>query len=123
MDIKVIKELLPYEDGWTIKGSMIQATLFNEQINKFNEILESGKCYLISKGNIRPVNKNFDNVNDKIEILFTDATKVEEFLECIPFKITNPLVPFNEVENVFKGQRLMDILGMVVKVRQTYPVN
>ncbi|KAL8497187.1 hypothetical protein ACS0TY_020757 [Phlomoides rotata] len=103
MDIKAITCLLPYEDDWTIKvriarkthlkaerktkivklflqdqeGSMIQATLFNQQINKYNEILESGKRYLISKGNIRLVKKNYDNVNDKIEISFTYATKVE----------------------------------------------
>ncbi|KAL8540935.1 hypothetical protein ACS0TY_002266 [Phlomoides rotata] len=152
MDIKAIAELFPYEDGWTIKvrvarktsretylkedrktetvklilqdqeGSMVQATLFNEQINKFYEMLESGKCYLISKGNIRHVNKKFDNVNDKIEISFTDATKVEESLECFPLKLTKPFVPFNEVENKSTGQSLIDILGLVVKVRQSFPV-
>ncbi|KAL8480468.1 hypothetical protein ACS0TY_027124 [Phlomoides rotata] len=152
MDIKAITELFPYEDGWTIKvrvarktsretylkkdrktetvklilqdqeGSMVQATLFNEQIDKFYEMLESGKCYLISKGNIRHVNKKFDNVNDKIEISFTNATKVEESLECFPLKLTKPFVPFNEVENKSTDQSLMDILGMVVKVKQSFPV-
>ncbi|KAL8539785.1 hypothetical protein ACS0TY_001406 [Phlomoides rotata] len=104
------------------EGSMVQATLFNEQIDKFYEMLESGKCYLISKGNIRHVNKKFDNVNDKIEISFTDATKVEEYLECFPLKLTKPFVPFNEVENKSTDQSLMDILGMVVKVKQSFPV-
>ncbi|KAL8552712.1 hypothetical protein ACS0TY_001411 [Phlomoides rotata] len=85
-------------------------------------MLESGKCYLISKGNIRPVNKKYDNVNDKIEISFTDAMKVEESLECFPLKLTKPFVPFNEVEKKSTGQRLMDILGMVVKVRQSFLV-
>ncbi|KAL8460739.1 hypothetical protein ACS0TY_032304 [Phlomoides rotata] len=152
MEIKAISDLSPYEDGWTIKvrvarktsretysknertteimklllqdgeGSMVQATLFNEQISKFTEMLESGKCYLISKGNIRRVNNNFDNVNDKIEISFTNATKVEECLESFPLKISKSFVPFNEVEKISKGQRLMDILGMVIKVRQTFPV-
>ncbi|KAL8516056.1 hypothetical protein ACS0TY_014653 [Phlomoides rotata] len=101
---------------------MVQATLFNEQIDKFTELLESGKCYLISKGNIRPVNKKFDNVNDKIEISFTNSTKVDDCLESFPLKISKSFVPFNEVEKISKGQRLMDILGMVIKVRQSFPV-
>ncbi|KAL8468853.1 hypothetical protein ACS0TY_031891 [Phlomoides rotata] len=107
------------QDG---EGSMVQATLFNEQIDKFTELLESGKCYLISKGNIRPVNKKFDNMNDKIEISFTNATKVDDCLESFPLKISKSFVPFNEVEKISKGQRLMDILGMVIKVRQAFPV-
>ncbi|KAL8507238.1 hypothetical protein ACS0TY_017960 [Phlomoides rotata] len=136
IDIKVITDLLPYEDGWTIKvrvarktsietylknerktetvklflqdeeGSMVQATLFNEQIKKFNEMLESEKCYLISKGNIRPVNKNFDNVNNKIELSFTDATSPikregqnnkEPFLISREVKLSTSFISFIEI--------------------------
>ncbi|KAL8552030.1 hypothetical protein ACS0TY_000912 [Phlomoides rotata] len=113
MENKAIRELLPYEDDWAIKvritrktsretylkpertthtlniflldeeGSMVQATLFNELIDKFYDILESGESYLIRKGNIWSVKKSFDNVNDKIEISFTDATTIEKISDAI----------------------------------------
>lgn len=86
---------------------MVQATIFNEQIRKFNDVLENGKTYIIWNTTVKPVNKTSDNINNRIELTFTDATELEEIDEQIPYNKRNPYVNFNNFEKISKGERLM----------------
>ncbi|KAL8486641.1 hypothetical protein ACS0TY_023365 [Phlomoides rotata] len=93
MEIQAISDLLPYEDGWTIKVRVARKT--------------SRETFF----------KN-ERKTDIVKLFLQDG-EVDDCLESFPLKISKSFVPFNEVEKVSKGQRLM---GMVIKVRQSFPV-
>ncbi|CAA2985982.1 Hypothetical predicted protein [Olea europaea subsp. europaea] len=97
--------------------------LFNDAIQKFDAIIEKGKSYIIRNGSARPVNGKYRNVNDEIELSFTTTMEVEEIKERICYKISNSFLQFNEVPNFANGDIVIDIIGLVVKVKPAFIIN
>lgn len=52
--------------------------MFNEQIEKFNTKLEKGETIMIIEGNLKPIDRRFPNVNNRIEISLIQNSKVDE---------------------------------------------
>ncbi|RZS03868.1 hypothetical protein BHM03_00034093 [Ensete ventricosum] len=73
-----LASLNPYQGNWTIKGTQIQATMFNEAATKFYPKFELGKVYYISKGSLRVANKQFKTVQNDYEMTLNENSVVEE---------------------------------------------
>lgn len=50
--------------------------MFNEIINKFQNILKIGQTYMISNGQIKDINKTFYNVHEKFEIILNNLSEI-----------------------------------------------
>ncbi|KAL0912202.1 hypothetical protein M5K25_018162 [Dendrobium thyrsiflorum] len=59
------------------EGSKIFAIMFNETIDRFHNILEIGKTYVISNGQIKATNKDFYNVNENFEIILNNISEIQ----------------------------------------------
>lgn len=118
-----IGDLNPYISNWTIKGritkktnvkysnaknpngrilkleicdkdsSTIQATLFNEDCDKWQEFTQEGKVYAFSNGRVKMANKRFNNCTSDYEIsLGRDAN-----IEAVQDDMTHVQVPYKRV--------------------------
>ncbi|XP_050233166.1 replication protein A 70 kDa DNA-binding subunit B-like [Mercurialis annua] len=106
-----------------IKGTKIQAILFNEAVEKFKDCLERGKTYTITNGVVKAINSHYPNVNERIELSLTLYTTVIECAIIIPrdvliFNFTS----FNDVEKISDEKTMVDILGIVEHVKSAFTV-
>jgi len=59
-------------------GGEIRGTFFGNEAVKFHDMIQIGKVFEISKGNIKVANKKYTNVNHNYEITFSQATEIKE---------------------------------------------
>lgn len=105
--IFAIEQLSPYQNVWTIKARLsykgdiktwhnqrgdgkllnvnfldtsgeIRATAFNDMATKFNELLQEGKVYYISKARLQPAKPQFTNLSHPYELSMDRETVIEE---------------------------------------------
>jgi hypothetical protein len=49
-------------------GTAIQATMWKDAIDKYDAMMEVGKVYYVSRGSLRPANRQYSNVNNDYEM-------------------------------------------------------
>ncbi|XP_047333962.1 replication protein A 70 kDa DNA-binding subunit A [Impatiens glandulifera] len=104
-------------------GGEIKVTCFNAVVDRFYEIIVVGKVYMISKGNLKPAQKNFNHLKNEWEI-FLEATSTVD--QC-PDEDSNipkqqfSFVPISDIENS-ENNSILDIIGIVVSVNPTVPI-
>lgn len=119
-----IAELSAYQRGWTIKarvtnraavrvfkkgsgdgkvfhvelldamGGEIRASFFNQAVDKYEAMLEKGKCFTFSRGSIKVANKQYNSLSHKYELTFDKDAVVElaqddASIEAIKFSFVN----------------------------------
>ncbi len=57
-------------------GGQIEATIFNDDIDTFDNKLEQGKVYIISNSSVKVANAKFSNVNNEYCLTFHPKTNV-----------------------------------------------
>ncbi|KAG4953814.1 hypothetical protein JHK87_039408 [Glycine soja] len=62
-------------------GGEIRATCFNAVADQFYNVIEAGKVYLISKGSIKPAQKNFNHLHNDQELTLDVASIIQPFLD------------------------------------------
>ncbi|MCO5550688.1 hypothetical protein L7F22_004178 [Adiantum nelumboides] len=145
-----IAALNPYQGRWTIKarvtskgdirrfnnakgegkffsfdvldaeGGEIRVTCFNNVADQFYEQLEAGGVYMISKGSLKPAQRNFNHLKNDWEIFLENSSTVERCCDedgSIPqqqfdFK---PIIEVGRLE----GNAMVDIVGVVVSINPT----
>ncbi|BES96364.1 Replication protein A 70 kDa DNA-Hypothetical protein [Nesidiocoris tenuis] len=137
-----IVSLSPYQNNWVIKARVmtkspirtwsnakgegklfsvdlvdesgeIRATGFRDAVDKFYELLEENKVYLISKCQLKMANKKFSSLKNDYEMTFTDDTRivpVEEDDTSIP-TIQYNFVKLDAIQDSAAGQ-LIDFVGV-----------
>lgn len=60
----------------TDESGAIRATGFNDQCDKFYELLELEKIFFISKAQLKPANKKFTSLKHEFEMSFTNDTQI-----------------------------------------------
>ena len=55
----------------------IRITAFNKEADKFFHIVKEGEPVYVSRGNVKPANKKYSNVNHEYELTMNEATIVE----------------------------------------------
>ena len=63
-----------------IAGSEIHITCFNIQETQFHPSIDIGKLYIISKGLIKPVKREFSHLKNDWEINIVSNSTIESFL-------------------------------------------
>ncbi|KAJ9135481.1 hypothetical protein P3X46_032661 [Hevea brasiliensis] len=142
-----ISALNPYQGRWTIKarvtakgelrhynnprgdgkvfsfdlldsdGGEIKVTCFNAVADQFYHQIEGGKVYLISRGNLKPAQKNFNHLRNDLEV-FLESTSIVQ--PCFEDDNVIPRQQFNfrsisEVEGM-DNNNVVDIIGMVSSI-------
>lgn len=60
-------------DGY---GTMIQATFFNETVDKFFHTLRENAVYLLSNGEVKLANKKFSSIKNDYCLVFNNNAEI-----------------------------------------------
>lgn len=98
-------------------GGEIRVTCFNALLDRFYEVVEVGKVYVVSRGNLRPAQKNYNHLNNEWEILLENGSTVDlcpDEDSSIPTQRFD-FRPINEIEDA-QNNAILDIIGVVTSV-------
>lgn len=148
-----IAALNPYQGRWTIKarvtakgvlrrynnqrgegkvfsfdlldsdGGEIRATCFNAAAEQFFHQIEDGKVYLISKGTLKPAQRNFNHLPNDHEIMLDSSSTVQPCFEgenSIPqqrFQF-RPIIEIEGMDN----NTIIDVIGVLCSISPSTPL-
>ncbi|CAM0943763.1 unnamed protein product [Alopecurus aequalis] len=98
-------------------GGEIRVACFNALLDRFYEVVEVGKVYVVSRGNLKPAQKNFNHLNNEWEIMLENGSTVE-FCPDEDTSIPNQrfeFKPISEIEDT-PTTSMVDIIGVVTSV-------
>ncbi|KAG8376201.1 hypothetical protein BUALT_Bualt09G0038500 [Buddleja alternifolia] len=104
-------------------GGEIRVTCFNAVVDRFHDTIEVGKVYVISKGSLKPAQKNFNHLKNEWEIFLEATSSVDLCLDedaSIPRQQFS-FRPISEIENA-ESNSILDIIGVVVAVNPSVPI-
>jgi len=149
-----IASLTPYQNKWTIKARVthkgdirrwsnargeghlfsfdlvdgsgeIRATAFKEQCDKFYNLCEVGKVFLINNCSLKPANKQYSNLNNDYELTFRDSTEMvlvtDEDTSAIP-SLTFEFVKLGDLSEKDKD-RVVDVIGVCKSAGEVATIN
>lgn len=150
-NIYAIDQLSPYQNIWTIKarvsfkGEMrtwsnqrgegklfnvnlldetdeIRATAFNENAEKFYNLLQEGKVYYVSKARIQPSRPQFSNLKHPYELQLDRDTVIEECFDAdnVP-KLHFDFVKLSNVQNL-EADSIIDVVGVIKEVNPHFQI-
>jgi replication factor A1 len=100
----------------------IRATVFQEGVDKYYDMLVEGNVYTFSKGQVKNANKKFSSVNCPYELSFDKDTEIlqvrmnDPSTQAFPQKVFN-FVPLVTIRTKEVGSTL-DILGVVTGIAE-----
>ncbi|KAG5020232.1 Replication protein A 70 kDa DNA-binding subunit E [Glycine soja] len=101
-------------------GGEIGATCFNAVADQFYNVIQAGKVYLISRGSIKPAQKNFNHLRNDQELTLDVASIIQPFLDDNDL-ITSQTFnyrPISEIESL-ENNSIVDVIGVVTSIRPT----
>lgn len=104
-------------------GGEIRVTCFNAVVDRFYDVTEVGKVYLISKGSLKPAQKNFNHLKNEWEI-FLESTSTVELCPDEDGSIPRQQFsfrPISDIENA-ENNSILDIIGVVTSVNPSVPI-
>lgn len=139
-----IQALNPFQNKWTIEAAVtfkseiksyknakgegklfnvqflddsgeIRATAFNEQVDKFYDLLEVGKTYRVSQLKVNTANKRFSSLDHDYELMFGQLSEVEPSANVGPIPNLYNFTPIKDIENA-PPQTTLDLIGVVKEV-------
>lgn len=144
-----IESLTPYQNKWCIKARVtdkkpiknwsnargegklfsidltdqsgqIRATGFNQECDRYYEMLKEGDVFYIRGGQIKAANRQYSSINNDYELTFSSETVIEpcheESTDAIPTTLFN-FVKFDQLSERPK-EGLIDVIGVVDTVSQ-----
>jgi len=101
-------------------GGEIRASFFNQAADKYFDILEIGKCFVLSRGSVKIANRQFNPCNHRYELTFDKDALVAPAADDENIKT----MQFNFVElRVVQNKTLpakVDLCGVVVAVKPAF---
>ncbi|TQE04749.1 hypothetical protein C1H46_009602 [Malus baccata] len=105
------------------EGGEIRVTCFNAVLDRFYDIIEVGRVYLISKGSLKPAQKNFNHLKNDWEITLDASSTVDLCPDedgSIPAQNFD-FRPISEIENA-ESNSIVDVIGIVISVNPSVPI-
>ncbi|XP_066318455.1 replication protein A 70 kDa DNA-binding subunit C-like isoform X2 [Miscanthus floridulus] len=100
------------------EGGQIRAVCFKEAVDRFYDLIEVDKVYLISRGAVKPSQKRFNPLNNDLEITLDALLSSVEICSSDDFNIPKVQYSFrqiSEIENM-DNHTVVDLLGVVTSV-------
>ncbi|GAX77044.1 hypothetical protein CEUSTIGMA_g4491.t1 [Chlamydomonas eustigma] len=142
-NINLIQQLHPYQDSWNVKvvisrksplwtnkgppkfvvemadsqGGQIQGTFWRGQAERYHEVLQEGKVYVISKFQVKVANKAYNSCKNEYEIHFNDKTEVLEAPDQDTSgmaAVTFDIIPIEQLPKHVGRKVPVDVMGVVV---------
>ncbi|KAI1295620.1 Replication protein A 70 kDa DNA-binding subunit [Halotydeus destructor] len=139
-----INMLNPFQGKWTIKGRCsnkgpirewnkatgtgklfsfdltdssggIRVTAFNQECEKFHEMVQLGKTYIVSRANVKQANKKFCEFEHEMTLNQDSAVEVAEEDYDVP-EIKYDFKKLTEIEGINNPDAMIDVAGVVRKV-------
>uniref|UniRef100_A0A7S2JN56 Replication protein A subunit n=1 Tax=Cyanoptyche gloeocystis TaxID=77922 RepID=A0A7S2JN56_9EUKA len=142
-----ISALNPYNNRWTIKarvtnkgdiktysnargsgkilnvvfldeeGGEIRATMFNDTVDKLNPVFELNGVYLVSKGTLKPANKQFSRgIKHEYEMTLDDRATVERISDDPSIgSMKWSFVKISQIEQI-NNNEVVDVIGVVIDI-------
>lgn len=104
-------------------GGEIRVTCFNAVVDRFYDTVQVGKVYLISKGSLKPAQKNFNHLKNEWEI-FLEATSSVELCHDEDSSIPKQhfsFKPICDIENA-ENNSIVDVIGIVTSLNPSVPI-
>lgn len=104
-------------------GGEIRVTCFNAVVDRFYDTIEVGKVYVISKGSLKPAQKNFNHLKNEWEIFLENTSTVDLCPDedaSIPQQQFS-FRPISEIENA-ENNSILDVIGVVITVNPSVPI-
>ncbi|XP_045135026.1 replication protein A 70 kDa DNA-binding subunit-like [Portunus trituberculatus] len=148
-NVHPIESLTPYQNRWTVcarvtnksairtwsnsrgEGKLfsmdlldetgeIRATAFNNEVDKFYDMIEIDKVYFISSATLKTANKQYSNLNNDYEMSFNRTTEVtpcheETAIPTMQFNFTS----LDQLESLTKDT-ILDVIGVC---KETYDLS
>lgn len=103
-------------------GGKMRVCMFGEAVDMFEPIIQQGRTYFISKGQIKPSNKKFNpNGGDYEMTLDKNSTVVPTEDDKIPMQAYN-FVPIIDIQNI-DADKVIDVIGKVINVGDIQQIN
>ncbi|CCH62096.1 hypothetical protein TBLA_0G01500 [Henningerozyma blattae CBS 6284] len=145
--IFAIEQLSPYQNVWTIKARVsfkgdvktwhnqrgegkllnfnlldtsgeIRATCFNQLVDKYNETIQEGKVYFISKARLQPSKPKFSNLSHPYELSIENDTIIEECNDVSTNDVPKTNFNFTKLDSIqnLETNSTIDVLGAIKTV-------
>jgi len=96
----------------------IRATIFQEGVARFFDLLTVGRIYLFSNGKVKTANTQYTSVKNEYEISFAEKAIVVECAEDAAIaKVVHNFVKIGKIADVEPG-RLIDTIGVLSSVAE-----
>lgn len=103
-------------------GGKMRAVVFGEGVDMFEPLIQQGKTYFISRGQIKPTNKKFNpNGGDYEMTLDKNSTITPTDDDEIPVQAFN-FVSIVDIQNI-SADKVVDVIGKVVHVGDLTQIN
>lgn len=104
-------------------GGEIRVTCFNAVVDRFYETIEVGGVYLVSKGSLKPAQKNFNHLKNEWEI-FLEATSTVELCPDEDGSIPRQHFTFRPISDIEAAETnsIFDVIGIVISVNPSVPI-
>lgn len=104
-------------------GGEIRVTCFNAVVDRFYDAIEVGKVYLISKGSLKPAQKNFNHLKNDWEI-FLDSNSTVDLCPDEDGSIPRQQFSFRAISDVesVDSNSILDVIGVVTSVNPSVPI-
>lgn len=104
-------------------GGEIRATCFNAVVDRFYDVIQVGKVYMISKGSLKPARKDFNHLNNEWEI-FLETTSSIDLCPDEDAAIPRQQFSFRPISEIEKAENnsILDVIGVVITVNPSVPI-
>lgn len=95
----------------------IRATAFNQEVDRFYELIKEGEVYYISGCRVSMAKRNFSNVNNDFELMFNSDAIVEHCNETVDLpQVTFDFTKLDQLNSVEVGSTV-DVVGVIRDIK------
>ena len=106
------------------EGTAMGATLWKEAIDKYDAMLEPGKVYYVSKGTLKPANKQYSSTNNDYEMYLDGKCEIElcpdvDQSSAQKMQRAYEFVKIDRLSSKIGARGNVDVAGVVTHVGET----